>query len=264
MSKDAINKSRHEQESLILSVEQEKLKQASVQFLEEDNLKHVDGKIVVKVDMLSKNSYRFSDGTEIRVERQFNEFNRRIAQPTNAVVISGEGIPKGSKILIYHNALHETNRINDYKNSYESEDSHQIRYFSIPEYECYAWMDDNKIYHPTKGFQFGLRVYKPYDGIMVGIEPTVIKDVVFVTTGSLSGNVCHCLKSSDYQIIFQDEDTGKENYLIRFRHSDNEEIEREELIAVNHELTEKVLNQELLIGYTASTAKPFQINAYAD
>lgn len=224
------------------------------QLAEEDNLIHVEGRVVVKVDMLFKNSHTFSDGTQIKLERQFNNFNRRETQPVNAVVISGDSIPKNSEILISHNALHETNRINNYKTSFEHEDSDRVRYYSLPESDCFAWKDSDGEYHPMKNYAFGLRVFKPYTGIIAGIEPSLIKNVLYITTGHLSGNVCHTLIASDYTIIFQGAD-GREKQLIRIRHSEDETFDREEIVAVDHGLTGKVNSGELLIGLTSTTSK---------
>ncbi len=230
---------------------------------EDDDLKHVEGKVIVKVDTQLKNSHTFSDGTKIRLEREFNEFNRRVTQPVNCVVISGENLTKNAQILVSHNALHETNRINDYKNSFEADGSDRVRYYSLPTYECYAWQDKSGNWLPLKGFQFGLRIFKPYEGYLLGIEPTVVKDVLWVTTGALANNAVHVLKSSDYQIVFQGED-GREKSLIRFRHDDDEEIDREEVTCVDHNLTEQILNGTILIGYEVKDAKPYEISAYAD
>jgi hypothetical protein len=263
LSKSAIQQLEKDKAQHLRAAESEVINQSKKQIEEEDNLTHVFGRIIVKVDMEMKNSFRFEDGTTIRLERKYNEFNRRITQPVNCIVISGEGIEKNAEILVSHNALHETNRINDYKNTFENDESNRIRYYSIPDYECFAWRIGLGEWKPIKGFQFGLRVFKPYEGMLTGISPTTVKDILFITTGYLKDNVCHVLKASDYQLIFQGDD-GKEKYIIRLRHSDEEEIDREEVVAIDHDLTQKVLNGNLLIGYEVSNAKQFQINAYAD
>lgn len=255
VSKDIIDANRLEWEMISRNAEKLFSEKTKKIINDEDNLVHVSGRIVVKVDMEFKNSHKFSDGTVIRLEREFNNFNRRHTQPVNCIVISGEDIPKDSEILVSHNALTESYRINDYKNSFEGEETDRIRYYSIPLHECFAWKDEDGNMRPMKDFQFGLRVYKPYEGKIVGIEPTKIENVIFVTTGKLKGSICHCLKSSDYSIIYQGDD-GTEKELIRFRHSDDEEIEREELVCIDHGLTDKLENEELLIGLSQTTAKP--------
>jgi hypothetical protein len=100
-------------------------------------------------------------------------------------------------------------------------------------------------------------VYKPYNGSLVGIEPTIIKDVLYITTGELKGSVVHTLKASDYTIIFQDIN-GREGRLCRCRHFEDEEHEREEVVAISHYLTEQVDKGELIVGISTSDAKPLK------
>jgi len=220
---------------------------------EESFLKHTYGRVIVKVDIEKKNYHTFEDGTTIRRERNFNEFNRRITQPSNAIVISGEDIEKDSEILISHNAIHDTNKIFDYRN-----DSPNIQYFSIPEYDCFAWRDKNGDMKPMKNYEFALRVFKPYEGVIIGNPPTELKDILYITTGELKGKVVHVLKASDYQIVYQ-ELNGKEGNLIRIRHSQDDTFDREEVVAVDHNLTDLVSRGKLLIGITDKDCK--KINA---
>lgn len=225
-------------------------------FQQEDTLIHTEGRYVVKVDMKYKDSWRFENGQEIRYERNFNNFNRRETQPVNAIVISGEDVPKGAELLVDHNALHETNRINDYKNEFEYEGSERIRYFSIPYYECYAWRVGGSDWTPIWPFEFGLRLFKPYEGVLENIDPTVMKDYMYVVSGELAGNVVKTIKATDYQIIYQDLN-GRENYLICFRPNGNTKTLLEpEAIAIMHDLTDDVNEGRILVGYSIKDAKP--------
>jgi len=216
-------------------------------------LQAVEGKVIISVDLESKNSHTFSDGTKIRLERQYNNLNRRETHPVNATVISGEGMKSGSQILIHPNMTHETYRIYDYAPLSGIIEGSDIKYYSIPEEQCYAWLDGNT-WKPLKNFDFALRVYIPYAGLVDGIEPTLVKDVLYVTTGEFKGKVVHTLKSCDYEIIFQGPN-GQEDRLIRFRHFPGQEHEREEVIAVDEYLTKKVNNKELIIGLSPLKAK---------
>lgn len=219
-------------------------------------LKHVEGRIIVQVDIEKKNSHKFSNGTEIRLERKYNEFNRRITEPVNAIVISAENIPAGSEILIGHNALHEVNKITDYKKLAGGEDANNsIRYYSLPEDDCYAWLDTDGNLMPMKNFEFAFRVFKSYKGILTGIEPSLVNNVLYITTGELAGNVCHVLKASDYTIIYQGKE-GREKQVIRCRHFSEKYDDKQEIIAIAHGLTEKVNSGELLIGLYVKDAKP--------
>lgn len=249
LSKEEISKIESEKTELSNSAWTSKEQKAKEAFEKESNLKHTFGRVIVKVDTQSKNYHSFGNGLTIRRERNFNEFNRRITQPSNAIVISGEGIDKGSEILISHNSIHDTNRIFDYRN-----DSPDIHYLSIPEYDCFAWRDKNGVMQPMKNYEFGLRIYRPYTGRISFITPVLLKDVLYITTGSLKGKVVHTLKASDYEIVFQDLD-GQEGNLIRFRHSDDDTFDREEVQAINHELTEQVNSGILFVGITEKDCK---------
>ena len=212
-------------------------------------LKHVHGRVIVKVNLQAKNYHTFSDGSTIRLERRFNEFNRRITEPVNAIVVSAESVPAGSEILIGHNCLHDTNKIFDCNSI-----SPEVGYFSLPENDCFAWRNNIGEMMPMQNYEFGLRVFKPYNGIIQGIEPELIKDNLYVITGEFKGKVVQTLKACDYQIIYQGQD-GQEKHLIRFRHSSDENFEREEVLYVSNELTTKVKKGELHIGISVSDAK---------
>lgn len=216
------------------------------------DLKAASGRVVIKIDIEKKNTHAFADGTVIRLERQYNNLNRRETEPVNATVIDGEVTKVGAEILIHPNAINESNRIYNYKGLTE-ELSNDIRYYSIPEEQCFAWLNGSE-WLPLRGFAFALRVYKPYNGSLVGIEPTIVKDVLYITTGELKGSVVHTLKASDYTIIFQDIN-GREGRLIRCRHFEDEEHEREEIVAISHYLTNQVENGELIVGILPTTAK---------
>lgn len=220
-----------------------------------DELKHLPGRVVVKVNVESKNQHRLTESLTIRRERQYNNFNRRETEPVNCVVISSEYVPTGAEILVGHNALHETNKILDYTPLCGAAESSDIRYYSLPEDDCFAWRNpETGRMEPMKGYQFGLRIFEPYDGIIGGIAPTLVKDKLYVTTGDLAGQVVGVLTASDYQIVFQGVD-NREDTLIRFRHSDTEELEREEVIYIDHEATGKVKSGEFIVGYEIKDAK---------
>lgn len=213
----------------------------------------VEGRVVISVDLESKNSHTFSDGTKIRLERDYNNLNQRETKPVNATVIDGEGIKSGSQILIHPNFTHETYKINDRTRLSGEVEGSDVKYFSIPIEKCFAWLD-GETWKPLKSFDFGLRVYKPYEGLIEGIEPKLIPDVLYVTTGELEGSIVQTLKACDYEIIFQGIN-GQEDRLIRFRHFPDEDHEREEVIAMRNDLTDLYKQGKLLVGLSPSTAK---------
>ena len=210
-------------------------------------------RVIIKVDMELKNSHTFSDGTKIRLERSFDNFNMRYVNPVNGIVISSAVAPEGSEVLIHHNSTHDTYRIFNYSPPTE-EASSDIRYFSIPEEECFFWRRDGSTWKPFNNFVTALRVFKPYEGSLEGIAPSVLKDRLYVTSGSLKGNVVFTLKASDYEIIYQDLD-GREDRMIRVRHYDKEYNDRNEIIAVDKESTNLLKKGKLLVGFSKDDAK---------
>lgn len=225
-------------------------------------LKHTEGRIVVSIDMEKKNSVTFEDGTQIKLERKYDNFNMRYTQPVNATVISAEHIPVGSEIIIHHNSTHESNRILNYATLSGQIEASDIKYFSILETEAFAYLSGEE-WLPLPGFDFALRIFQPYFGPIHGIEPTLIKNVLWITTGEYKDKACITLKNSDYQLIFQDVN-GREKNIIRLRSSDNDKEKREsEIVAIHNEYTEKILNGEIWVGLTPSDAKPIKQYAHA-
>ncbi len=223
---------------------------ASQVLLEDDNLKCVEGKVVIKINLQNKNYHTFENGQKIRLERQFNNLNIRETTPVNAIVIDAENIKKGAEILIHPNCIHDSNRIFSYKNK-----SPDIAYYSIKYEDCFVW-NDNGEWKTLPPYDLALRVFKPYKGLMEGIEPTLITDTLYVCSGELLGQVVRTLKACDYQIVFQDSN-GREGNLIRFRAFGDEKTNREpEAIAILNDLTEQVKKGELYIGLSISDCKP--------
>jgi hypothetical protein len=212
-------------------------------------LYHVKGKVIISINLEEKNSHTFESGQKIYIGRQFNNLNRRETEPVNAFVVDAEYIPRGVEILIHPNAINDTNKIFGF-----GEDMTTVRYYSIPEEQCYLWKDNESQWQPLKGYATGLRVFKEYQGPIVGIEPEKIKDVLYITSGELKGKVVKTLKACDYEIIYMGKD-GKEERIIRCRHFENEINEREEVIAIDKQLTKEVENKNLMVGVSKSDAK---------
>jgi hypothetical protein len=219
------------------------------------NLKHIDGKVIVAVDLEGKNWHTFSNGVKIRRERQFDEFNRRISEPVNAIVVSAENIPDGSEILIHPNAPTESNQIHNYKKLSGKETSSDVKYYSIPSEMCFIWRDGDE-WRPLPPYETALRIFVPYKGFIEGIEPTQIADALYCTSGDLKGKAVKTLKACDYEVIFQDI-SGKEGRIIRWRPNGDEKHKREpEAIARREDVTKKIKKGEYLVGLSTSDCKP--------
>lgn len=254
LSRQDISDSETRKENVLKAGDENRFSANENILLERDDIKGFPGRVIIKINDKSKDFHTFQSGLKIRRERRFNNFNVRETNPVNAIVIDSTYIPSGSEILINPNAIHESYRIYDYKN-----DTSDISYYSIREEECFAYFDNE--WQPLKNFEFGLRVYRPHEGIISNIQPTKLKDVLFVTTGSLKGNVVVTLSSCDYEIVFMDK-TGREGNIIRFRHSENRDFEREEVVAINNRLTEDVMRGNLYVGISANDCCPLDIGKF--
>lgn len=212
-------------------------------------------RIFIKCDTNYKNSHTFDDGNKISLQRKFDNFNRRHTQPVNAIVVHSESIPIGAEVLCHHNASHGTYELPDYIGLDGEFLSSNEKYFSIPETECYAWRVDDGDWQPTYGFDFGLRVFKPYSGALCGILPKQIVNKLLITTGKYCGKAVLTKGACDYEIIYQDKN-GREGRLIRLRHfPDEPEHLRNEIIGIDHNATSKVESGEYLIGLSPQDAR---------
>jgi hypothetical protein len=220
------------------------------------NIQAPKGKVVVSVDLEGKNSWRFSNGQTIRLERNYNNLNMREVSPVNATCLAAEGIPSGAEILIHHNSTHAVNQIFNYAPLSGETTSSSVKYYAIPEEECFLWRtEDMPHFSPCKGYATALRIFEPYKGMISGIEPTKMKNFLYVTSGPLEGHVVKTLNACDYEIVFQDRD-GREGRVIRFRHYNGEPHEKEEVVAVLPTLGEMVKKGELWVGLRPQDARP--------
>lgn len=216
-------------------------------------LKAPSNRVIIKVDLESKNSHTFKDGTKIKLERVYDNFNMRYVKPVNAEVVDAKDIPSGSEILIHHNATHDTYKIFNYQRP-TTEASSDIQYFSIPIEECFMWREEKgSSWNALNNFVTALRIFKPYKGILDGIEPEIMNNKLYITSGELKGRAVNTVISSDYEIIYQNDD-GTEGRIIRLRYYPDGN-DRNEIIAINDNMTELIEKGDLWVGYSKSDAK---------
>jgi hypothetical protein len=216
-------------------------------------LKAPSNRVIIKVDLESKNSHTFKDGTKIKLERVYDNFNMRYVKPVNAEVVDAKDIPAGAEILIHHNATHDTYKIFNYQRP-TTEASSDIQYFSIPIEECFMWREGKgSIWNALNNFVTALRIFKPYNGMLEGIEPEVMNNKLYITSGELKGRAVNTVISSDYEIIYQNDD-GTEGRIIRLRYYPDGN-DRNEIIAINDNMTALIENGDLWVGYSKSDAK---------
>jgi len=134
------------------------------------NVKHTDGRVIVILNTDEKNNHTFEDGTKIRIERNWSNFDRKHVAPVNAIVISAEDIPQGAEVLVHPNSSHDTNRIFNLKSLNSQEIASDVKVYSIPIEECFLWRTDGGEWNPTHGFVIAERVFEPYNGFLTGIK----------------------------------------------------------------------------------------------
>lgn len=215
-----------------------------------------EGRIVISMDMKSKETHTFEGGQTIHLARGYNNFNLRIYYPVNGKVIAAKDIPVDTVILIQYNAVSETNRVYNFRPLSGKEATGDIQYYSIPQEAAFAYLDGDE-WKPMKNFVFALRVFKPYEGILSGIDPTRLKDTLYITTGHLKGKIVKTLKAADYEICFQDIN-GREGNIIVAEHYEDCDHDRDLIICVMDKLTEQLHKGKLLVGLTKSDAKPIK------
>lgn len=218
-------------------------------------IKNVEKRVVVKVDLEFKNKHTFSDGNTIIFERNWNNLDKKHTSPVQGTVISADHIPEGAELLFHHNCCIPTNELFNSGALSGAEIASQVRVFSIPEEQAYLWRKDSDEWNPIKGFATGLRVFRPYIGVIQNVEPTKIKDMLYITSGEYKGIAVRTVKAADMPIIFRNE-KGVEEIIIRCRHFENEDHEREEIIALDHWATEEIKECRLLVGVNKSDCKP--------
>lgn len=221
-------------------------------------MKHVYGRILVKVDTEQKNYHTFSDGTQIRIERGYNNLDGQYTNQVRGEVLSSDIIPSGADILFHFNSLHASNEIFDHKFLTLEEVQLNYKLYSIPENECFLWKNKGETKWTTIApFVTALRIFEPYKGVLEGIEPKKLANILYVTSGELNGYAVHTLKACDYCIIFRG-DNGIDEKIIRLRHFEKSKNDREEVVAIDADITKKIKKGELYVGYTKEDCKPIK------
>ena len=213
-------------------------------------------RIICTIDLQKKNFHSFSNGHVISLRRQVDNFDRKHTEPCQAICINGgsSGIPAGAEVLCHHNSAHETYRINNYVSVSGNYIAEQVYHYSLPESQVYLWRTDGD-WQPLFGWATALRVFKEYKGILHGIDPKPLKDTLFITSGELRGICVHTVKAADYELVFRDRN-GQEKQIIRCRHyEDDPNNNREEIIAINADITKKIWDNEYLVGVRLSDAR---------
>ncbi len=216
-------------------------------------MKAIKGNIIMKMDVRQKEKFALTDTVTIEIQKGYN-FNLREDRSSMGYVIDGEGLPVGARLLCHHLAIEPNYQIENETILTEAEKKEGFKVFSIPADMAFCYMQENE-WVPCKNFLITKRIFRPYKGKLVGIDPVVVKNRLLIIKGvdewdgeetDLSGSVCIVTENSDYQIIWHDTD-NREHSLIRTRHR--------ELMGVDDGMKNDVKKGKLLVGYTISDCK---------
>lgn len=218
-------------------------------------MKHVPGRVVVKADVDGKNWHTFASGQRIRIERQYNNLDRKHTEQVLGEVVSAEGMPAGAMVLFHHNAIHPSNLITANTQLSGTEIASGIRFFSFKEDECYLWkMPGEQEWNPAKNFATAYYLFEPYAGPLIGMQPKKLTDILYIAKGGrYEGYACNVLKAAGMPIVFINEG-GVEEIIIRLR-TFTEYSEREEIAAINEDITNKVKAGKILVGTSIRDCK---------
>jgi hypothetical protein len=215
-------------------------------------MKAIRGKVLVRIDTKQKERYALEGGPTIIIEKGYN-FNLREDRASMGEVVHAYDIPTGAMVLIHHNATDKTYSVesNDILTDEEYRNGHRI--LSIPEDMVFCY-NEGSGWIPCKNFLLTKRIFKPYKGSLVGIQPEQVKNRMYVVSGwdewdgkkkDLSGEVVVSLVNCDYLVIWHTKE-NKEDMLIRTRHR--------EIIGLDSGLKKDIQKGKYLIGNTLKDA----------
>ena len=219
------------------------------------SLKALTGFVLIKMDTQNKAKYSLGNGNTLLIQRGY-EFNRRLDYPSMAIIIDGEGLPKGEQVLVHHNAsephyhvLEDTDMLT------EEERREGYKIFSVPKDMCFCYSYKG-VWMPCEHFLITLRIFKPYEGRLAGITPQQVKNRMYVINGysegnkderiDLSGKVVCSFDNCDYEIIWMNTN-NKEERLIRTRDR--------EVSGIDNDMLKDLKKGIYTIGLSPPTAK---------
>lgn len=213
--------------------------------------------IILKMDVRQKEKFNLTEDIQIEISKGFN-FNLREDRSSMGYIINGRGLTKGHQALCHHLTIESGNEVVGETILTEAEKKEGYKVFSVDRDMVFATSPDGIEWHPCKDFLITLRIFKPYKGKLKGIEPTVLKDRMYIIKGvdefeeqitDLSDKVACTTVNSDYQIIWHNK-KNREQSLIRTR--------SREVLAIDNGMLEDLKNGELLIGLTATDCKTYK------
>lgn len=208
-------------------------------------IKAPEGRVIVKIDTKQKERYALENGATLHISRGYN-FNLREDKASSGYVIDSEKIPSGSYVLTNYLATEPTYEI-PYQSDFLTEEEmvHGWKIFSIPHDMVFCYQQNGE-WIPCEEFILTKRVFKPYTGNLVGVEPEVVKNRMYVTKGKGEGKVVLSELNCDYEIVFHNTENREERVLRTWKR---------EIIGVDNKMTSDLKKGKYLVGLSSSTAK---------
>lgn len=216
-------------------------------------MKALRNKVIVKIDTKQKERYALGNGAILEIERGYN-FNLREDRPSLAECIDGENLPAGADVLINYLALEPNYHVDSEQILTNEEKEQGYKILSIPKDMVFCYKEKNE-WIPCEDYLLTERIFKPYNGKLVGIMPEVIKSRLYIVKGfdkwdgekkELSGKVCAVTLNSDYEVIWNNKNNMEER-LIRTMHR--------EILAVDDGMLKDLKNGKYLIGLSPANCK---------
>lgn len=216
-------------------------------------MKALRNKILVKVPTLQKEEYALTESTIIYLATGY-DFNLRADRPALGYVIDGDNLPEGVKCLINYLAIEPSYIVENEDILTDKEKREGYKVYSIPVDMCFC-IKLNDEWTPCKNFLLTERIFLPYNGKIVGVEPQRVKNRMYVVKGNdewdgeitdISGKVVTSLDNCDYEIIWHDTDHRK-YHLIRTMHR--------EITGIDEGMTQDVKKGKYLVGISPTNCK---------
>jgi len=209
---------------------------------------------IIRINVKQRETLAFDSGLEIYQSTGW-EFNLRVDRGTRGYCLDCEGIPEGAQVLVNYLAMEKSYDMpyqEDFLSEKEIADGYQIR--NIPKDMIFAYLENDE-WQPFENVLLTKRLFREYEGNLVGIEPERIMNRLYIVKGKdtwdgeqtdLSGKVCAVTLNSDYEVHFHDE-KNKPQSLIRTLHR--------EIEGIDEGLTEQVRCGKILVGNGLKDAK---------
>lgn len=221
-------------------------------------MKAIRNQVIIKMDTKQKEKYALTKDVTIFIEKGYN-FNLREDRSSMGYVVNGKGLLEGVEVLCHYLALEPSYLIEHDDILTEKEKSEGYKVFSIPNDMVFCYKFEGE-WMPNKGYLIAKRIFKKYEGALVGVEPELVKHRMYIEKGvvewegindDMSGKVAITTENCDYQISWHNESHRPES-LIRTRDRD--------IMALDNTLETGLKKGKYLIGVTPTDCKELNLS----